>query len=198
MAYRINEKRGFIPQLISGASQNITMDEFPREGSALHNMLKGDRETKRKSLKNWKRINKIVVFLYELGLLPLIGVGYYIVLLYTKGRGSGKTWVTPLEYRKRGASVLLFSARGASSDWYRNLKAHPEDAQLRIGFKMHSPVVEFVDEPEMVEEILRWYVNKHPRSSEFIFGWDPKRDDLEKTDLTSLVESIRIVRLGLG
>jgi len=63
---------------------------------------------------------------------------------------------------------------------------------------VHSPVVEFVDESEMVEEILRWYVNKHPRSSEFIFGWDPKRDDLEKTDLTSLVESIRIVRLGLG
>ena len=173
------------------------MDEFPREGSALHNMLKGDRETKRRSLKNWKQMNKIVVFLYELGLLPLIGGGYYIVLLYTKGRRTGKTRVTPLEYRKRDDSVLLFSARGASSDWYRNLKAHPDGAQLRVGFKKYNPIVEFVDEPETIEEIMRWYVRKHPRSSGFIFGWDPKRDDPEKTDLTSLVETIKIVKLDL-
>lgn len=137
------------------------------------------------------------MFLYELGLLPLIGVGHYIVLFYTKGRRSGKTRVTPLEYRKRGDSVLLFSARGARSDWYRNLKAHPEDARLRVGFKKYSPVVEFVYEPETIEEIMRWYVRKHQRSSGFIFGWNPKRDDPEKTDLTSLIETIKIVKLDL-
>ena len=90
--------------------------DFPRKGSALYDMLKGDKESKKKSLNNWKTMNKLVIFLYELGLLPIIGIGYYIVLLYTKGRRSGKTRITPLEYRKRGGSVLLFSARGTSAD----------------------------------------------------------------------------------
>ena len=173
------------------------MDEFPRKGSALYNMLKGDRETTRRSLMNWKRMNRVVVFLYELGLLPLIGVGYYIVLLYTKGRRSGKTRVTPLEYRKRGDSVLLFSARGKRSDWYRNLRAHPEDAELRMGFKKYNPRVEFIDDPAQVEEIMRWYIEKHPRSSKMIFGWEPEKDSLETTDLGSLFDDIRIVRLNI-
>jgi len=178
-------------------NEAYTMDEFPRKGSTLYNMLKGDRETKRKSLNNWKRMNRIVVFLYELGLLPLIGIGYYIMLLYTKGRRLGKIRVTPLEYRRRDDSVLLFSARGATSDWYRNLKARPEDTQIRMGFKRYSPIIIFVNEPETIEELLRWNVKEHPRSSRFIFGWDPKRDDPEETDLTSLVEIIKIVKLGL-
>ncbi len=172
------------------------MEEFPRKGSAIYDMLKGDEETKRKSLNTWKRMNKIVIFLYELGLLPLIGVGYYIVLLYTKGRRSGKTRVTPLEYRRRGEAVLLFSARGKISDWYRNLRANPQDTVLRIGFKKYNPSVEFIDEPEAIEETMRWYVKKYPRSSTMLFGWDPKKDDPETADIASLVDAIKIVKLN--
>jgi hypothetical protein len=93
--------------------------------------------------------------------------------------------------------VLLFSARGKSSDWYRNLKAHPEDAKLRLGFKKYSPGVNFIDDPALVEEIMRWYVNKHPRSSKMIFGWDSKKNNLETTDLSFLLDAIRIVKLNL-
>jgi hypothetical protein len=122
------------------------MKEFPRKGSALHKMLRGDKETTKRSLSNWKKINKLVVFLYELGLLPLIGAGYYVLLLYTKGRRTGKNRVTPLEYRRRGKSVFLFSARGKRSDWYRNLKANPNDTKLRMGFKTITPMIEFIEE----------------------------------------------------
>jgi deazaflavin-dependent oxidoreductase (nitroreductase family) len=173
------------------------MEEFPRKGSALHKMLRGDKETTKKSLHNWKKINKLVVFFYELGLLPLLGAGWYILLLYTKGRRTGKNRVTPLEYRRRGKSVFLFSARGKRSDWYRNIKTNPNDAKLRMGFKTLTPIVEFIEEDEEVEEILRWYVKMHPRSSKMIFGWDPSRDDPEKTDLTSLIKTFKIVKLSL-
>ncbi len=174
------------------------MDEgFPRKGSAIYGMINGDEKTTRRSLRGWKRLNRAVVFLYELGLLPLVGAGWFILLLYTKGRRTGKTRVTPLEYRRRGDSVLLFSARGYRSDWYRNLKANPDDVKLRMGFKTHEPEVDFIDEPEVVDETLRWYVKRHPRSSRIIFGWDPRRDDPATTDLSSLVDVMKIVRLGI-
>ena len=171
------------------------MDEFPREGSALYGFLRGDEETKKRSLANWKRLNKVVVFLYELGLLPLIGIGRYILLLYTVGRKSGRPRVNPLEYRRRDDTILLFSARGKSSDWYRNLKAHPEKTEIRIGFKKSSPLVEFIKDPEKIEETMRWYIQKFPGSSKMLFGWDPEKDDLENADLSSLVEALRIVQL---
>jgi deazaflavin-dependent oxidoreductase (nitroreductase family) len=171
------------------------MEDFPRKGSAIYDMLKGDKETQRKTFNTWKRMNKVVIFLYELGLLPLIGVGYYIVLLYTKGRKSGKTRITPLEYRRREDAVLLFSSRGSASDWYRNLKAHPEDVMLRIGFKKYSPKVEFIDKPEEIEGTMRWYVKKFPGSSKMLFGWNPKKDDPETADMASLVDALKIVKL---
>ena len=172
-------------------------EEFPRKGSALYGMIKGDKETTRSSLRNWKKLNKAVVLLYEFGLLPLVGAGWFIVLLYTKGRRTGKTRVTPLEYRRRGGSVLLFSARGIRSDWYRNLRANPDHVKLRMGFKTYEPAVELIEEPEVIEETLRWYVKKHPRSSSVIFGWDPRRDDPTTTDLSSLVDVMKIVKLGI-
>ena len=67
-----------------------------------------------------------------------------------------------------------------------------------MGFKTYTPIVEFINEPEVVEEILRWYVKKHPRSSNIFFGWDPKQDDLETSDLTSLIDVIKIVKLNFN
>ena len=171
------------------------MEEFPRKGSALYDMLREDQETKRKSLNTWKRMNKVVIFLYELGLLPLLRIGHYILLLYTVGRKSGKPRVNPLEYRRRDDTVLLFSARGKSSDWYRNLKANPDKTVIRIGFKKLKPTVEFIDDPAKVKEIMYWYIQKFPRSSKMLFGWEPKKDNIETADLSSLAESLKIVQL---
>ena len=140
-------------------------------------------------------MNKVVVFLYELGLLPLLGIGHYILLLYTMGRKSGIPRVNPLEYRRREDTVLLFSARGKSSDWYRNLKANPEKTEIRIGFKRIKPAVQFIDDPANVEEIMRWYIQKFPGSSKMLFGWDQKKDNLETADLSSLAEALKIVQL---
>jgi hypothetical protein len=57
--------------------------------------------------------------------------------------------------------------------------------------------VEIVSDPELVEDYLKWYIEKHPRSSHYLFGWDPKRDTLETIDLSSLVKLITIVELRI-
>jgi deazaflavin-dependent oxidoreductase (nitroreductase family) len=172
--------------------------KFPRKGSALYGMITGNKEKTKRILNRWKKINKIVIFLYEIGFLPLFGIGGFILLLYTKGRRSGKKRVTPLEYRQREGSLILFSGRGHRSDWYRNLMAYPEDVKLKLGFKMYEPLVDFISEPEELEEYLRWYINAYPKSSRFLFGWDPKRDDLETSDLSSLVNILKIVKLDIN
>jgi deazaflavin-dependent oxidoreductase (nitroreductase family) len=174
------------------------MEELPRKGSALFNLLRGDNETTKKSLRNWKKLNKAVIFLYELGLLPLIGAGWYILLLYTKGRKSGKIRVTPLEYRRRRESVLIFSARGKRSDWYKNLKMNPDDVKLRIGFKTHIPRIDLIEDADDVKEILGWYVKKNSRSSKMLFGWDAEKDRFETTDLSLLINTIKIVKLSFN
>jgi deazaflavin-dependent oxidoreductase (nitroreductase family) len=185
------------PILYEDIQLTYTMEEFPRKGSALYDMLKGNEESKKRSLRNWQRMNRVVIFLYELGILPLIGLGYFILLLHTRGRRTGKTYVTPLEYRKQGISILLFSSRGKTSDWYKNLRAHPENAEVQIGFKKYHPSIEFIEDYTLATDILRWYIEKHPRSSQFLFGWNQKKDNLETADLKFITDSIRIVRLNL-
>lgn len=64
-----------------------------------------------------------------------------------------------------------------------------------MGFITHKPIVEIVDDPEVVEDILGWYVKKHPHSSTVIFGWDPKRDYPIITNLATLVDDIKIVKI---
>jgi deazaflavin-dependent oxidoreductase (nitroreductase family) len=172
------------------------VNEFPRKDSALYGMITRDKERRKRTLNNWRKMNKVVVFLYEMGLFPLFGLGRFIALLYTEGRYSGKSRVTPLEYRKRDGMIILFSARGAQSDWFRNLKTNPDKAKLRIGFKTIIPEVELVSDPDKVEEYLRWYIDKHPRSSHFLFGWDPKKDNLGDIDLSSLVKLMTVVKLS--
>ena len=173
-------------------------NEFPRKGSALYGMINEDKEKNKRTLNNWKKFNKVFVFFYKIGLLPLLGVGWFILLLYNKGRKTGKTRVTPIEYRRRKGSLILFSARGQRSDWYRNLVANPEDVKIRMGFHTYEPVIELLTEPKIIEEYLRWYLKEHPRSSRFLFGWDLKRDSLETSDLTSLVNILKIVKLDVN
>lgn len=174
------------------------MEKIPRKGSALYGMIMEDKEKTRRTLGNWKKLNKVVVFLYQIGLLPFMGVGWFIALLYTKGRRSGQTRITPLEYRKREGSIIIFAARGIKSDWYRNLKAKSDEVKLRIGFKTYKPNVELIDDPKVVRDYLRWYVVKFPRSSKILFGWDLRIDNVETTDFTSVAEIIKIVKLRLS
>jgi deazaflavin-dependent oxidoreductase (nitroreductase family) len=171
--------------------------DFPRKSSALYGIIIGNDETTKRTLSKWKKYNKVFVVLYEIGLLPLLGVGWFILLLYTKGRRTGKTRVTPLEYRKREGSMILFSARGSRSDWYRNMVKNPDKVEIRVGFKTHNPKVEIIGGNEVIEDYLKWYIQKHPRSSRLIFGWDPKIDNLHTTDLTSLINMIKIVKLSV-
>lgn len=68
--------------------------------------------------------------------------GYYwredttILLLFTRGRKSGKQYITPLIYREWGGNAyLVVASKGGAPeppDWYSNLQADPDvEVQIR-------------------------------------------------------------------
>ncbi|HWG24902.1 nitroreductase family deazaflavin-dependent oxidoreductase [Actinospica sp.] len=58
-----------------------------------------------------------------------------ILLLYTKGRRSGKQFLNPLAYYADGDRYLVFASKGGADkhpDWYLNLVASPA-AHIEVG-----------------------------------------------------------------
>jgi deazaflavin-dependent oxidoreductase (nitroreductase family) len=58
-----------------------------------------------------------------------------ILLLYTKGRRSGKKFLNPLAYYADGDRYLVFGSKGGADthpDWYLNLVAAPT-AHIEVG-----------------------------------------------------------------
>jgi deazaflavin-dependent oxidoreductase (nitroreductase family) len=54
--------------------------------------------------------------------------GTTILLLHTKGRKSGREYVSPLIYREHHDGYVIVASKGGapeSPDWYRNLEADP-------------------------------------------------------------------------
>ena len=66
---------------------------------------------------------------------------------------------------------------------------------VRHGFHSFQPRIEFITSYEDKLNIIKWYVIEHKRSAKFLFGWEPKIDDLNTTDFTKLLDSLVIVRL---
>ena len=169
---------------------------LPREGSILYNLLKSDEETRRKTLKRFKRMNKFFTIpFYKVGLLPLLGFGKIFLILTTKGRITGKMRKIPLEYRKIDDIITIFSARGENSDWLKNLRANPESARVKYGFHNFKPRVEFVEDYGEKLRIIKFYITNYQKAAKVLFGWKPEEDNLDTIDLSTLTKLLSIIRL---
>lgn len=72
----------------------------------------------------FRRLLRLPVWLYRLGLGPLLGHANLMVLT-TIGRTSGQPRHTAIEYRTHGTKTYVISAWGDRPHWYRNLLANP-------------------------------------------------------------------------
>ncbi len=78
----------------------------------------------------FRYFNKGMVFLWRLGLGRWInfwpsGTGQIMVITHT-GRRSGRRLHNPVNYAVVDGDVYCTAGFGEKSDWYRNLRAHPE------------------------------------------------------------------------
>jgi len=168
---------------------------FPRPGSAEYNLLIANDEEKSRTLQKWKSMNKyFAIPFYRAGILPFFGLGRIFLLLYTKGRKTGKERITPVEYRRKDGIVHVVSGRGKKAHWFKNLIANPKDVKIKIGFRKSSANFEVISEINEKNEMFRWYVIQFPKAAKVLFGWDPKNDDPITADFTSFSELVEIVK----
>lgn len=127
--------------------------------------------------------------------MPLIGLGRFFLLLKHKGRKTGKTRTTPVNYYRRNCVIHIHSTRGENADWMKNIRANPNDVYVQVGFRRFHAKVEILDGLSERENYWRWFVKKHLRIAKSLIGWDSKRDNPETADLSFLVKNITVVRL---
>ena len=170
--------------------------ELPRPGSVMYNFHFKDDQSKRKTLKKWQKLNKyLMVPLYRVKLLPLFGLGKIFLILTTKGWKTGKTRRTPLEYRKYEEDIVIFAARGENATWVKNLRAYPESVTIMLGFHKFKPKIDSISDMQQKIDILKWYITKFGKAAKVLFGWNPKEDTLDNTDLSHLAGLTTIFKL---
>jgi deazaflavin-dependent oxidoreductase (nitroreductase family) len=136
----------------------------------------------------FKANNRLMVFLYELRILPLFGVGKQVMLLTTREQGSGKMRVFPLGYYRIAGIVTVFSGWGKETDWYFNLLAYPDDVYVQAGFHRFHARPEIIDNTQKLKRVIEWFVHHNPAEAQDLFGWDTQQDEIEKTDFSLMVE----------
>ena len=95
---------------------------------------------------------KTPILFYRLGLGGL--VGKHILLLFTTGRRTGKTRITPLEYSydPRTGAYFLMSGWEGRSDWYRNARSQPQ-VRLWVGKQRIQGQAKAASAEEVVREM---------------------------------------------
>ena len=175
---------------------NMNNEELPRSGSIMYNFHYQDESSKKNTLKKWKKLNKyLVIPLYRAKFLPLLGFGKIILILKTKGWKTGKVRRTPLEYRRYEGEVIIFAARGESATWIKNMRAHPDNVVVTIGFHKFKPRIEFISDIFQKVTIMKWYVDNYSKAAKVLFGWDPQKDNLETANFEKLASLTTIVLL---
>jgi deazaflavin-dependent oxidoreductase (nitroreductase family) len=124
----------------------VSNRSFPVTGTPLADIIV-DISRRNSFHRNIQLINRYVVALYRIGLLPLFGAGKTTMLLMTKGRISKQLRCFPVGYVRVGGEIYLISGWGKDSNWYKNILANPEDVRLQIGFRRFNVRAKFNELP---------------------------------------------------
>lgn len=119
----------------------------------------------------FKFFMSISVFLYQLSGGKIGGqMGKFkVLLLTTKGRKSGKTYIHPLGYFERDGGYFIVASnagKDAHPAWYFNIKANPEDVSIQVNDK------KFKVKPEIIlgaprRPLYDWIASIAPNYGEY-------------------------------
>jgi len=111
---------------------------------------------------------KLPTPMYHIGLWHLAGP--YIMLVH-KGRKTGKTRYTPLEYtyEPETDSYLLMAGWRGHTDWYRNLRANPH-VHAQAGRRSFDALAEPMSD-EDAAQLLKQILVASPASTKMLARW---------------------------
>lgn len=97
-------------------------------------------------------------------------MGDFVMVITTTGRKSGKTFSTPIGYVYAGEAYVALTTGGAvQSNWYQNVRAHPQ-ATLEIKGQRRAVRVEFLDDPAQRAAALALFRDQRAASFKSFFG----------------------------
>lgn len=136
---------------------------------------------------------RLPTLFYRLGLGDLMNAAH-IMILGTRGRKSGLTRYTPVEYRRHGSKIYLYSAWGERPQWFQNIKDCPEVLvqQGRHQFAARATLVTNSGESLRVLHLFR-------RIAPFVY--DPliarlsDRERIDERSLPDVSHTITIIRI---
>jgi deazaflavin-dependent oxidoreductase (nitroreductase family) len=145
-------------------------------------------------------LNKFfMVPMFRLGLGPFLGspFGGYIMVLKTVGRKSGKVRYAPLNYAVQRGNIYCVSGGRKTSDWYKNLHAHPEIEMILPGGTLYARMEEVSDPHERL--LMARQVLKNAGFAGFFEGYNPWR--ISDEELEQRIADLPVLRfhpLGVG
>ena len=84
-----------------------------------------------------------------------------VMLLTTIGRKSGLPRQTPLQYENVDGDYYIASARGADSDWFKNIVANPK-VHVQIRDIEFDAIAEPVTDPARIADFIELRLKRHP------------------------------------
>ena len=166
---------------------------FPRPETTLAQVI-GDPTYRDAFHRRLQGSNRFVVAFYRIGLLPLLGAGKTTMLLTTRGRKSHRLRRFPVGYFQIGGNIHMLSGWGKGSNWYKNLRANPDDVWLQIGFRNFPVTAQFIEDPAEIKRTIERLVSESPTNARRLFGWDPDHDSLGSSDFSPVIEKVLFVR----
>ena len=166
---------------------------FPRPGTVLAGVI-GDLTYRASFHQRLQSSNRFMIALYRIGLLPLLGAGKTMMLLTTRGRKTNRLRRFPVGYFRIDGTVHLLSGWGRDSNWYKNLRANPNDVSLQIGFRTFPVQAQVVEDPAELRRTIECLIIESPENARRLFGWDPKTDRLDQADFSPIIETVLMVK----
>jgi len=129
----------------------------------------------------FRLLNRRMVKNYRHGFGPT----HIVLLLTTTGRKTGLPRITPLQFEDINGVIVVGSARGKESDWFKNILAEPR-VHVQIKNREFDAIAEPVTDTKRVTDFIELRVKRHPVMLRLIMlladGLPPNfnRDQLEK------------------
>jgi deazaflavin-dependent oxidoreductase (nitroreductase family) len=166
---------------------------FPATGTPLAKVI-GDPAHRESFHRQLQSMNKYVVALYRLGVLPLLGAGKNTMLLTTRGRKSGQLRRFPVGYFRIDGQIYLISGWGKEANWYKNILANPDEVWIQIGFHHLAVRANILEDAVEIRHVIDTLVKESPADAQRLFGWNPQSASLEDPDFSPMIEHVIFVR----
>ncbi len=142
----------------------------------------------------FRAFNPFMILLWRLGLGSWgngTRFGGSIMVIKHRGRKTGLTHLTPVNYTTINDDIYCTAAFGEAADWYLNLRLNPE-VEVWLPDSRWVGVAEDVTDAENRAEILRRVIIASGFSGP-LFGVNPKK--LTDDDFEALLADYRLIRI---